>query len=46
MKINANCLQGIWKCIGGESGTPFNDVDLEEGEWVDYDEKVMLPRHV
>ena len=27
--------------MGLESGTPFNEVDLEEGEWVDYDEKVF-----
>ena len=27
--------------MGLESGTPFNEVDLEEGEWVDYDEKVV-----
>lgn len=32
--------QGIWKCVGVESGTPF-EADLEEeSEWVDYDEKV------
>ena len=30
----------MWKCVGAESGTVFPDVDLEEGEWVDYDEKV------
>lgn len=24
---------------GAESGTPFNDINLEEKEWVDYDEK-------
>ncbi|RDX50454.1 DUF866-domain-containing protein [Polyporus arcularius HHB13444] len=35
--------KGIWKCVGTESGTPFTDVDLEEGEWVDYDEKSALP---
>lgn len=32
--------QGTWKCIGIESGTRFTEVELEEGEWVDYDEKV------
>lgn len=26
--------------MGLESGMKFNEVDLEEGEWVDYDEKV------
>lgn len=35
-------IQGIWKCIGAESRTVFNEVDLEEGEWFDYDEKVYL----
>ena len=33
--------QGIWKCKGLESNTPFTDVDLTEGEWTDYDEKVL-----
>lgn len=33
-------VQGIWKCKGIESGTPFSEVDLIEGEWTDYDEKV------
>ena len=33
-------MQGEWKCKGAESGTVFNEVDLDEGEWVDYDEKV------
>lgn len=35
--------RGIWKCIGTK-GTVFPDVDLEEGEWNDYDEKVG-PQH-
>ncbi|KAF7799267.1 hypothetical protein EIP86_010499 [Pleurotus ostreatoroseus] len=35
--------RGTWKCVGAESGTPFNEVELEEGEWVDYDEKAALP---
>ncbi|PCH33871.1 DUF866-domain-containing protein [Wolfiporia cocos MD-104 SS10] len=35
--------RGIWKCAGAESGTVFSEVDLEEGEWVDYDEKAALP---
>ncbi|KAK7468804.1 hypothetical protein VKT23_003305 [Stygiomarasmius scandens] len=35
--------QGIWKCVGAESGTPFTDVDLSESEWTDYDEKAALP---
>ena len=29
-----------YKCAGVESGSQFNDINLEEGEWVDYDEKV------
>ncbi|KZT08958.1 DUF866-domain-containing protein [Laetiporus sulphureus 93-53] len=33
----------IWKCVGVESGTVFDEVDLEEEEWVDYDEKAALP---
>ena len=28
-----------WKCVGTESGTPFTDVQFEDGEWHDYDEK-------
>ncbi|EIM92592.1 DUF866-domain-containing protein [Stereum hirsutum FP-91666 SS1] len=35
--------RGTWKCIGAESRTVFNEVDLEEGEWFDYDEKAALP---
>lgn len=35
--------QGIWKCKGAESETVFDEVDLSEGEWVDYDEKASLP---
>ncbi|ETW87391.1 hypothetical protein HETIRDRAFT_121782 [Heterobasidion irregulare TC 32-1] len=35
--------RGTWKCKGIESGTPFTDVELEEGEWVDYDEKAAVP---
>jgi len=31
--------RGIWKCIGSESGMAFNEVDMEEREWTDYDEK-------
>ena len=32
----------MWKCVGVGSGTKFEDVDLSEGEWVDYDEKVAV----
>lgn len=38
-------MQGTWKCVGVESGTKFENVDLNEGpesEWVDYDEKVTV----
>ncbi|KAI0830589.1 DUF866-domain-containing protein [Trametes gibbosa] len=35
--------RGNWKCVGAESGTVFSEVDLEEGEWVDYDEKAAQP---
>ncbi|TCD63319.1 hypothetical protein EIP91_005665 [Steccherinum ochraceum] len=35
--------RGTWKCVGLESGTRFAEVELEEGEWVDYDEKAALP---
>lgn len=30
--------EGRWECSGAETGTKFEDVDLEEGEWHDYDE--------
>ncbi|KZW02098.1 DUF866-domain-containing protein [Exidia glandulosa HHB12029] len=35
--------RGIWKCEGVEKGTKFSEVDLSEGEWVDYDEKAAVP---
>ncbi|TFK30356.1 DUF866-domain-containing protein [Coprinopsis marcescibilis] len=35
--------RGTWKCVGAESKTVFDDVDLTEGEWNDYDEKSKLP---
>lgn len=40
IRSTQNVTQGVWKCIGAESGTVFSEVDLDEGEWVDYDEKV------
>lgn len=41
LSVNLNPqLKGPWKCVGAESGTAFDDVDLSEGEWTDYDEKV------
>jgi hypothetical protein len=33
-------MQDGWVAKGTESGTPFEDIDLTEGEWVEYDEKV------
>ncbi|CCJ31061.1 unnamed protein product [Pneumocystis jirovecii] len=30
---------GEWSCKGFESGTPFHEINLNEGEWYDYDEK-------
>ncbi|XP_050430556.1 CXXC motif containing zinc binding protein [Adelges cooleyi] len=32
-----------FKCRGIESNTPFEDINLEEREWVDYDEKAGHP---
>ncbi|KAH8102544.1 DUF866-domain-containing protein, partial [Cristinia sonorae] len=32
--------RGTWKCVGAESGTVFSEIEIEDGEWVDYDEKV------
>jgi Eukaryotic protein of unknown function (DUF866) len=36
--------QGTWQCKGVDSGTVFDNVEFEEGEWVDYDEKVTKAR--
>lgn len=35
-------VQAGWTALGAESGTKFDDIDLTEGDWADYDEKVML----
>ncbi|OBZ78620.1 hypothetical protein A0H81_00830 [Grifola frondosa] len=35
--------RGTWKCVGVDSNAVFPEVDLEDGEWVDYDEKAALP---
>jgi len=35
--------RGTWKCVGLESGTVFDNVELVENEWFDYDEKAALP---
>lgn len=31
--------QGEWMAKGLESATDFGGIDLQEGEWFDYDEK-------
>ncbi|KFV74519.1 UPF0587 protein C1orf123, partial [Dryobates pubescens] len=33
------CLQAGFAAEGAESGTPFNDINLVEKDWNDYDEK-------
>lgn len=43
--VGFDATQGTWKCVGS-NGTKFDDVDLGEGEWVDYDEKAALPVRV
>lgn len=35
--------RGQWKCKGAESGTPFTDIEFEDGRWDDYDEKSESP---
>ncbi|KAI9310800.1 hypothetical protein BX666DRAFT_1868942, partial [Dichotomocladium elegans] len=32
-----------WSAEGTETGTKFEDIDLTEGEWADYDEKAGEP---
>ena len=46
MESHANCdpllkdyRQGEWSAKGLESTTKFAGIDLQEGEWFDYDEK-------
>jgi hypothetical protein len=40
--------QGTWRCAGAETGTKFDEVDLNESEWewVDYDEKVGFENQI
>jgi hypothetical protein len=38
-RVNTNIHQGEWLATGLESGTKFAAIDLDEGEWFDYDEK-------
>ena len=33
--------EGNWEAKGLESGTPFKEIDLNEGDWFDYDEKAV-----
>ncbi|KAJ8660576.1 hypothetical protein O0I10_003623 [Lichtheimia ornata] len=35
--------KGPWSAEGTETGTPFEDIDFEEGDWADYDEKSEEP---
>jgi hypothetical protein len=35
----ADSFQGEWQANGLESTTVFANIDLQEGEWFDYDEK-------
>ncbi|KAF8321686.1 DUF866-domain-containing protein [Clavulina sp. PMI_390] len=37
--------RGTWKCVGQESGTVFDKIEISPGEpeWTDYDEKAELP---
>ncbi|KAF9898501.1 hypothetical protein BX616_003944 [Lobosporangium transversale] len=32
-----------WTAKGAESGTVFEDIDLTDGDWADYDEKSQMP---
>jgi len=37
--VVADLFQGEWQANGFESTTVFPNIDLQEGEWFDYDEK-------
>ena len=39
MTSSSNFVQGEWSATGLESGTKFTNIDLDEGEWYDYDDK-------
>lgn len=39
LTVDTDYIQGLWAAKGLESGTPFTDIGLEDGEWYDYDEK-------
>uniref|UniRef100_F1LFV1 Uncharacterized protein n=1 Tax=Ascaris suum TaxID=6253 RepID=F1LFV1_ASCSU len=38
--------RGGWRAVGIESGTTFDDVDLSEKEWADYDEKASAATEI
>ena len=44
-RIITKSTQGNFNCQGEESATRFNDVDLSELSWYDYDEKVTFSFH-
>lgn len=31
--------EGNWEARGVDTNTPFKEIDLDEGDWFDYDEK-------
>ncbi|PVU96606.1 hypothetical protein BB561_001070 [Smittium simulii] len=33
---------GEWRAIGLESGAGFNEIDLSDDDWADYDDKVIF----
>lgn len=37
--FNDFIAEGKFSCVGSDSGTKFNEVDLSDNEWYDYDEK-------
>jgi hypothetical protein len=39
LTVVADSFQGEWQANGLESTTVFANIDLQEGEWFDYDEK-------
>lgn len=42
LPVTLTRVKGHWTCKGIESGTIFSEIDLQGGEWADYDEKVNL----
>ena len=42
IRVSNIIYQTGFKAIGVESGTEFEDIDLREGDWADYDEKVFF----